>query len=197
MTETEGTMEILALIPARGGSKGIPRKNVQPLGGKPLVAHSIKHAAQTPKVSRIVVSTDDAEIAAAAEQYGADIVWRPTRLSGDTATSESALVHALDYLKDNEAYEPDLVVFLQATSPLRQSDDIGNAIEMLVSEQADSLFSCCDVEGFVWRWGAGGAAPVNYDPTTRKRRQELQEAIIEENGSIYVFKPSVLRRLRQ
>ena len=124
-------MNILAIIPARGGSKGIPRKNLQPLAGKPLLAYTIEHARATPAVTRVVVSTDDVEIASVAQQYGAEVIWRPAEISGDTATSEAALLHALDHLRDNEGYEPDLVVFLQATSPLRRSDDIQRAVETL------------------------------------------------------------------
>lgn len=124
-------MEILTIIPARGGSKGIPRKNARPLAGKPLIAHTIEHAWQARSVSRVVVSTDYPEIAAVAQRYGAKVVWRPAEISGDTATSESALLHVLNYLRDREGYEPDLVVSLQATSPLRQPDDIQNTIETL------------------------------------------------------------------
>lgn len=188
--------EVLAIIPARGGSKGIVRKNVRPILGKPLLAYSIEHAARTSAVTRVVVSTDDAEIAAVAQQYGAEVIWRPAELSGDTASSESALLHVLDTLQDREQYVPDLVVFLQATSPLRANDDIQLALEKMVQENADSLFSGCAVEGFVWRSSATRLSAVNYDPVSRPRRQDLQESIIEENGSIYVFKPWVLRELK-
>ena len=118
---------------------------------------------------------------------------RPAAISGDTASSESALLHVLEHLQQTEGYQPDLVVFLQATSPLRQPDDIQNAIETLQREQADSLFSACRVEGFIWRSTPEALAPINYDPVTRPRRQELDEEILKENGSIYVFKPWVLR----
>ena len=122
---------VLAIIPARGGSKGIPRKNVRPLLGRPLLAHSIEHARQAPSVTRVVVSTDDAEIAAVARRFGAEVVDRPAEISGDAASSESALLHVLDHLRDAEGYEPDLVVFLQATSPLRRPGDVQGAIETL------------------------------------------------------------------
>ena len=121
------------------------------------------------------------------------MVWRPQEISGDTATSESALFHVLDHLREIESYEPELVVFLQATSPLRREGDIQGAIETLKSEQADSLFSACPVHGFVWREVADTLTPINYDPTQRQRRQDLVETIWEENGSIYIFKPWVLR----
>jgi len=186
-------VRLLALIPARGGSKGIPRKNLRLLCGKPLVAYSIEAARQTPGIERVVVSTDDAEIADVSRRYGAEVVWRPAEISGDSASSEAALLHALDELRDAEGYEPDLVVFLQATSPLRRVDDVRKAIDTLASEGADSLFSACPVEGFVWRAGKTDLVPLNYDPAHRPRRQELQEEVLEENGSIYVFKPWVLR----
>ena len=184
----------IAIIPARGGSKGIPRKNIRLVAGKPLLVYSIEQARQTPTVSRVVVSTDDGEIAGVARNYGAEVIWRPLEISGDTAASESALLHTLDHLRDTEKYEPELVVFLQCTSPLRQPADIGNAIETLKREKADSLFSARHVEGFVWRSSASGLTPANYDPIHRPRRQDLKEFMIEENGSIYVFKPSVLRQ---
>ena len=187
------SLSILCIIPARGGSKGIPRKNVQLLGGKPLLAYSIECARGTPSISRVVVSTDDSEIAAVAKEYGAEVIWRPAEISGDTASSESALIHVLDYLRDTEGYEPDLVVFLQATSPLRKPDDIQNAIEKLQREGADSLFSACPLHGFVWRKEGGRFVSLNYDYRRRPRRQDAPEDLIE-NGSIYIFKPWVLRK---
>lgn len=179
---------IIAIIPARGGSKGIPRKNIQPVGGKPLLAYSIEQALHTPQIERVYVSTDDDEIAHIARQYGAAVIQRPAGISGDTATSESALVHALDTI--DVAVE--LVVFLQATSPLRQPDDIKNAIDQLQAEAADSLFSAYVQHGFLWRIAASEIVSVSYDYRDRRRRQELATDVIE-NGSIYVFKPEILR----
>jgi YrbI family 3-deoxy-D-manno-octulosonate 8-phosphate phosphatase len=186
-------LQRVALIPARGGSKSIPRKNIQSIAGKPLLAYSIQQAQQTPSIARVIVSTDDAEIAAVAKEWNAEVVWRPAAFSGDTATSESALLHALVHLHDAEGYEPDLVVFLQCTSPLRQPDDIQNAIETLHREEADSLFSACAVPGFVWRREGGQLSSLTYDYRSRQRRQDAPEDLIE-NGSIYVFKPWVLRQ---
>ena len=186
-------MSVLTIIPARGGSKGIPRKNVRLVGGKPLLAHSIEQARGTPAVTRVVVSTDDAEIAAVAKQFGAEVVWRPADISGDTASSESALLHVLTHLRDTENYEPELVVFLQATSPLRRPDDIQNAIDTLRRENADSLFSCCPQHGFVWRQQGGKLDSFTYDHRKRPRRQDAPEDLTE-NGSIYVFKPWVLHQ---
>ncbi len=186
--------EVLALIPARGGSKGIPRKNLQPLAGRPLIAHTVEHALAAQRVTRVVVSTDDDEIAAVAEACGADVIRRPAEISGDTASSESALLHALDHLRDAEGYERALVVFLQATSPIRRPSDIDDAISTLVDAGADSLFSACPVHGFVWRRSGDGLRSLTYDHEHRPRRQDIGDDFLE-NGSIYVFKPWVLREL--
>lgn len=185
--------EVLAIIPARGGSKGIPRKNVLPVAGKPLLAYSIEQLRRTESVTRTVVSTDDAEIAATARQYGAEVIDRPAAISGDTASSESALTHVLEHLGAVEGYEPELVVFLQATSPLRRPDDVQSAIETLRREGADSLFSAYVLHGFTWQIDKGQLAPVTFDYRRRPRRQDCPE-YLQENGSIYVFKPWVLRQ---
>ena len=185
--------EVLAIIPARGGSKGIPRKNLRPLAGKPLLAHSIQQARQTRCITRLVVSTDDEEIGAVAREFGAEVIRRPAEISGDAASSEAALLHVLDYLREAEGYEPDLVVFLQATSPLREPDDIQNAVNTLQEYQADSLFSACEFHGFLWRREGDQPRSLNYDYGRRPRRQEAPEDV-RENGSIYVFKPVILRQ---
>jgi CMP-N,N'-diacetyllegionaminic acid synthase len=185
--------EILAIIPARGGSKSIPRKNIRVLGGKPLLAYSIEQAKRTPSITRTIVSTDDDEIAAVAQTYGAEVVHRPAEISGDTASSESALVHALDTLQQTEGYSPDLVVFLQATNPIREEGDLQNAINLLERENADSLLSVTPFHVFLWRKQPDGSVKsLTYDHANRPRRQDKPEDFIE-NGSFYVFKPWVLR----
>ncbi|MBI4915362.1 MAG: acylneuraminate cytidylyltransferase family protein [Acidobacteria bacterium] len=186
--------KVLAIVPARGGSKGIPGKNLLALAGKPLIAYTIDQALATPTVTRLVVSTDSGTIADVALAHGAEVVRRPAPLAGDEAPSESALLHVLDELRAGEGYEPDLVVFLQATSPLRTAADIQQAIATLKREKADSLFSAGPSHGFLWRNGPAGPVPLNYDPQARPRRQEAPEDLVE-NGSIYVFRPSVLRDL--
>ena len=121
-------MEIVCIIPARGGSKGIPRKNLKKITGHPLIAHSILHAKNANSINYIFVSTDDPEIADVAISYGAEVIQRPMELSGDSDSSESALVHALGVIKERGLY-PDLVVFLQCTSPLRDGNDIDKAVK--------------------------------------------------------------------
>lgn len=184
--------KILAIIPARGGSKGIPGKNIRPLAGKPLLSYTIEHARRTAAINRIIVSTDDSQIGRVAIKYGAEVIWRPSEISGDEATTESALLHALDYLKHTEKYEPEIIVFLQATSPLRRQDDIQLALDQFHQEAADSLFSACLLNGFVWRQHGGSIKPFSYDYQNRERRQDAHQDFVE-NGSIYIFKPWVLR----
>jgi CMP-N,N'-diacetyllegionaminic acid synthase len=183
----------VAIIPARGGSKGIPGKNLMDLCGKPLIAHTIAHARSAPSVQRVIVSTDDDEIARVAVMFGAEVIRRPPEISGDTARSEAAIVHVLEELSRREGYEPDLVVFLQATSPLRRPEDVQAAIDLLLRENADSLFSACRFHGFLWQREGEGWASVDFDYQKRPRRQERPEEIME-NGAIFVFKPWVLQK---
>lgn len=183
--------KILAIIPARGGSKGVPRKNIKKLAGIPLIVHSILHARNAPSVGRIVVSTDDDEIAQVSRHWGAEVIMRPPEISGDTASSESALIHVLDSLKESENYVPDFVVFLQATSAIRGDEDIENGIRKLKTENADSLLSVSPMQGFLWRDEGKSLTSFSYDHKNRPRRQEAPKDLIE-NGSFYIFKPEVL-----
>ena len=192
MTDASSASPIIAIIPARGGSKGIPGKNLKPVAGLPLLAHSIRQALASSCVHTCLVSTDDEQIATAAREHGAQVIHRPPELSGDMASSESALVHALAAWVAEGGPEPELVVFLQCTSPVRGHDDIDVAVATLRSEAADSLLSVSPFHRFIWQQSDEGAASVNYDFRNRQRRQDLPARFVE-NGSIYVFKPWVLR----
>lgn len=185
--------EVIAIIPARGGSKGIPQKNIAEVAGAPLVAHSVAHARDAGAVDRVFVSTDDDKIAEIATSYGAEIIHRPADLGSDQASSESALHHALDDYVDRHGREPDLVVFLQATSPLRRPDDIDRAVAQLRDRDADSLLSAHRLHTFIWRQRGDELASFTYDYRRRQRRQDLNTVEWVENGSIYIFKPSILR----
>lgn len=182
---------VVAIIPARGGSKRVPRKNLLPLAGHPLVAYSIAHALGSRHVTETIVSTDDSEIASVAEAYGAAVVTRPAELAVDTATSESALLHVLDARNAEGLADPDLIVFLQPTSPVRRPDDIDRAVDAFHAAGADSLFSAVPTKSLLWSL-AGEPQPINYDHRHRLREQEMPEQVIE-NGSIFVLKPEVLR----
>lgn len=185
-------MNIVAIIPARGGSQRIPCKNLHPFAGIPLIAHTIGHALRSGLVTRVIVSTDDGEIAEVSLSFGAEIITRPPELSGATATSESALINVLDQLQEKEGYVPDLVVFLQCTSPLRADDDIDNAVKLFLEKQADSLFSACRLDKYFWKVVGDSVEPINYDYRKRWREQDFPPQFLE-NGSIFVCKPSLLR----
>jgi N-acylneuraminate cytidylyltransferase len=185
---------IIAIIPARGGSKRIPRKNLLPLKGKPLIAHTIEHAKHSKLINRIIVSTDDDEIAEVAIQYGVEVIKRPPELSGDTASSEIALLHVVGWLGEHEGVEPDILVFLQCTSPFRNENDIDNAIGIFLENDADSLFSAYRFNKYIWQMHNGEVSPINYDYMHRWREQDFPHQV-QENGSIYVFKTSILKKL--
>jgi CMP-N,N'-diacetyllegionaminic acid synthase len=185
--------EIITIIPARGGSKGVPRKNLKILDGKPLIAHSILDAQEARKVNQVYVSTDDPEIAAVSHEYGAEVIVRPSELATDTASSEVALLHAILELEKAGIF-PDAIVFLQCTSPIRTGEDIDNAIAQFQTEKADSLLSVSPSHRFLWEQVNGEATSINYDYRHRPRRQDMKPQFME-NGSIYIFKPWVIKEL--
>lgn len=184
--------EVVAVIPARGGSKGVPRKNLQRVGGVPLVARAVDAARRCPAVDRVVVSTDDADIAAVAAEWGAEVVQRPADLSGDEASSESALVHALDELEARRV-DVGIVAFLQATSPFIDVDALTAAVQLVRSRRRDSVFSAVETFGFLWEKGIGGAAePVNHEIDVRPRRQDRDPHYLE-TGGFYVMRAAGFR----
>lgn len=177
--------QYLGLIPARGGSKGIPRKNVREMAGAPLIAHTIEAALDADQLDRTVVSTDDGEIARVARESDADVPFqRPAELATDDAATEPVIEHALTYLAETEDYDPDAVVLLQPTSPLRTSDDVDEAIDRYERENATSLVAVTPDHSNRWRRTEDGAERVTYSdgPT---RRQEREPEFVE-NGAIYV-----------
>jgi YrbI family 3-deoxy-D-manno-octulosonate 8-phosphate phosphatase len=184
--------EVVAVIPARGGSKGVPRKNLQRVGGVPLIARAVEAARRCPAVDRVVVTTDDADIAAVAAEWGAEVVERPADLSGDEASSESALVHALDKLEARRV-DVGIVAFLQATSPFIDVDALSAAVHLVRSRRRDSVFSAVETFGFLWEKGIGGAAePVNHEIDVRPRRQDRDPHYLE-TGGFYVMRAAGFR----
>ena len=184
-------MKIVSIIPVRGGSKSIPRKNVVDFAGKPLMLWTIEQAKASTLVSEIYVTSDSKEILEIADSAGARTIIRPPELSTDIATSESALIHVLNQIKE----APEYIVFLQATAPLRKSNDIDNSISHLIDAAADSLLSVTKAYDYIWKESEGGISSLNFDYLQRKRRQDLQP-LYYENGSIYVFKPDILKKYR-
>jgi CMP-N,N'-diacetyllegionaminic acid synthase len=184
--------KVLAVIPARGGSNRLPRKNVLPLQGKPLIAWTILAGLNSKYIDRVVVSTDSDEIAGVSRKYGADVPFmRPQALSDDTATTDSVILHILDELSSQDLY--DIIIVLQPTSPLRTVMDIDNSLEMLQMKQADGVVSVCECEHSPF-WSNtipenGNMGAFIKDDIKGKRSQDLPSCY-RLNGAIYVFTTS-------
>lgn len=182
---------IVAIIPARGASSRMPGKNLRRVGGVPLVARAAASARRSTLVGRVVVTTDDRAVAAAARAEGAEIMARPARLSGDASSQESALLNVLERL-DATA---DIVVFLQATSPFIDPGDLDDAIARVRDGECDVVFSAVRTRAFLWRQGERGAVGVNHEPAGRARRPD-REPEYRETGAFYVMRASGLREAR-
>lgn len=192
MTTPATTGRTVAIIPARGGSKGVPRKNVQRVGGVPLIERAVRSALAAEGIDLVVVSTDDAEIAAVASAAGAVVVRRPDELSGDTASSESAILHALDEI-EAAGERVEVVAFLQATSPFISADALAEAVREVREERADSVFSAFETYGFLWaRTGDDAALALNHEAGHRPRRQDRDPHYLE-TGAFYVFRADGFR----
>jgi CMP-N,N'-diacetyllegionaminic acid synthase len=188
---------VLALVPARGGSKGLPGKNLRSLAGKPLVVWSIEQALATPEVTRVMVSTDDPQIADVARAAGAEVPFlRPAELARDDSPTAGAVLHALDFLAAR-GEEFDAVLLLEPTSPLRAAGDLGRAIATLRDrwEDADSVVSLGEIHTespFVAKTVAAGRVAPLLPPTGSTRRQDLPTAYFPY-GVAYLTKVSVFR----
>jgi N-acylneuraminate cytidylyltransferase len=185
---------VVAIILARGGSKGILGKNIIDFCGKPLIVWTIEQLKQSRGINSIWVSSDSEKILSISKDCGAETIHRPAELSSDVATSESGWLHALDYI-ENKVGCVDLVVAPQVTSPLREPSDIERGLKDFQKQKCDSMFSCSIVKGlFYWERAQNGTLKsINYNYKNRKRRQDISQQYVE-NGSFYLFKPEVLRK---
>lgn len=194
--EAKNNLEVVAIIPARGGSKSVPKKNIKMLAGKPMIAYTIKAALNSRYCQRVIVSTDDPEIAKVTNKYGAEVPFmRPSKLAADDTPLLPVLQHAAKWLEEKERYIPDIVVLLQPTSPLRMPEHIDDAIQLLVDSGADSVVSVCKCEHPPY-WmlsidNNGRISPFYKRPgwtpeeMCRTPRQKLRQAF-RINGAVYV-----------
>lgn len=213
-------MTVLAVIPARGGSKGVPAKNLAAVGGAPLVARAVRACLDAPLVTHVAVSTDDPQIAAVASRTGAEVVLRPAAIAGDTATSESAVLHAMDAHEAVHGTPVDVVLLVQCTSPFVTREDVDGVSRAVVEEGADSAVTVAPFHGFVWREAdeavkvprgegaerAGGSTAVlvgtskatgsgygvNHDASFRPRRQDRPQDFLE-TGAAYAMSAAGFR----
>jgi N-acylneuraminate cytidylyltransferase/CMP-N,N'-diacetyllegionaminic acid synthase len=187
---------IVAVIPARGGSKGIPQKNLRTILGKPLIAYTIETALQAKTLTRTIVSTDDEHIKAVSQDYGAEVPFmRPHHLATDTATTLSVLQHAITCLAEHQDYLADIVVCLQPTSPLRSAEDINAAVNLCLDSGSDSVVSLCQATHhpcWMKKVVNGRVYPLmNEDEQRYTRRQDLPP-VYQLNGALYVTRREVL-----
>lgn len=182
---------VYAIIPARGGSKGIPRKNIVDFGGKPLISYTIEAALHSKYVDKVVVSTDDPEIAEVSKNYNADVPFlRPSEISTDEASSNDVILHALDYFKSKNIFMPDIILILQPTSPLRLTEDIDNALEKFIKSGAKVLKSVTKTEISPYWFKKLDEKSMMKDfikpETAYIRRQDTPDLYIL-NGAIYIY----------
>ena len=188
--------KVLGLIPARAGSKGIPRKNIAPVASHPLIAWSIMAAKQSKKLDRVIVSTDSKEIADVARKYDAEVPFlRPKEFARDESSSEEAAIHALGWLDENEEYIPDYLLYLQPTSPLRTAEDIDNSIQLAKDKNADAVLSVMPVNRHPYFMKTvdfeGRLRHFTKQQKPVPRRQELPP-LYTLNGAIFLVRREIL-----
>lgn len=190
-------LKVMGVIPARGGSKGLRRKNVKLLGDKPLIAHTIEAARKSNYLDRVIVTTDDEEIREVGLAYGAESPFmRPRELAQDESLTVDALIHCVEYMRKQENYQPDYICLLQCTVPLRNSEDIDGCIEKCISSTYDACLTICEAESNPY-WmkvlDKEKLNPLMKQQGTILRRQELP-VVYQLNGAVYVIKTEELLR---
>lgn len=195
-------MNVLFLITARGGSKGVPRKNIREIGGLPLIAYKIIAAKKCGYSGRIIVSTDDDEIANVAKEYGADVPFlRPDYLASDTASSMDVVEHAISWLDENDKRAYDYICLLEPSSPFATPQDLHDAIQRIIENNADTLLGMKEVEvskKFIWELDDKGGLSHFYEAIYRdeKVRRQDQKPEYTMNGCMYIAKMDYFRTNR-
>ncbi len=179
-------MRFIALIPLRGGSKSIPKKNIKSLAGKPLFAWALQAAVESKNISEVYISTDSSEIADISQKLGLGVklISRPGEFATDEASTESVMLHFMSQI------DFDVLVTIQATSPLLIANDLERAIVQFQVQQLDSMLSVVRTKRFFWN---DNATPINYDPMHRPRRQDFTGTLME-NGAFYITRREILIR---
>jgi len=187
---------VVCVIPARGGSKGVPRKNIKPFAGKPLIAYTIEQSLQSEYIDRTIVSTEDREIANISRQYGAQVPFmRPDDLAGDQVATVDVLLHTINWLEEEDKYNFDILVLLHTTTPLRAVKDIDSCIRLLVEEKADDVFSVTEAH----RNPYFNMVEEGSDGFVRLVKEGLYSArqfapkVYDMNASIYVWWKNILK----
>lgn len=188
---------VVCIIPARGGSKGLPRKNVLPVAGKPLVAYSIEAAKRCPLIDRVILSTDDSEIADVGRRYGAEVPFlRPAELATDQTTTESVLAHAVQWLGDHEKYHPEIAVFLQPTDIFRKQWMLETVIRKLLDDPTlDSAFVAFETHKNFWRNVNG--KPVQLADIPYGPRQSREHVFREDTGLACATRAHLIKQGRR
>lgn len=189
------TPSILAVIPARGGSKRVPRKNLRLLAGQPLIVHAFAAARRCARLSRLVVSTDDAEIAALAKANGIEVPFmRPAALATDEATAVDVAMHALENVRSEDGSRYDILVWLQPTCPLRQPEDIDGTIDKLIFSGADSVFTVCPADSCnpaYWYVVDGDRPRPLMTPEAKESLGKTPGDLLLRNGAVYAVRTPV------
>jgi CMP-N-acetylneuraminic acid synthetase len=203
-------LEVLSIIPARGGSKGIPRKNIIDICGNPLVSLTIKFSLNHDLISRTVVSTDDEDIKKVSIECGSEVIDRPKNISLDSSPTEEAILHVLDYLKENEDYTPDVILLLQPTSPAREYSDVENCLLPIISKEFNASMTITEIDAHYHPYWIKEivdgeiTSPFGRNIDDERineikkyhQRQLLPHTYYWKNGSIYAFTNESFRRLK-
>lgn len=189
-------MKILSIIPARGGSKGIPRKNIKHIAGKPLIAYTIEASLKSKYIDRSILSTEDTEIKQVALSFGAEVMDRPVELAQDETKTAPVMIDVVKKL-EHTGYSPDIIVLLQPTCPLRDEFVIDAALEQLINSDHDSIFTCSSTHytHALWKKELNGKMSCLYDYHLRPRRQEehLHQMIYQEDGALYAIRKEAFK----